>query len=229
MRQLTTVTDELLGPLLADPHRPALVVYTAAGRTELSVATLANWAAKVAGLLVDELGCRPGDQVLVRLPAGWQTAGVLLGCWWAGCVVTDQDGAAGVAAFVAPGDDAAADEVFVVSGHPLGAPAADLAAHQRDFGSAVLIHADRFSPPAVNGSDPAVATEEGLLSVDDLLAAARAAAPEPAARVLSTADWELPDGVLELLGPLAAAGSLVQLAGPGTPDVEHVRSVERVW
>src|ERR1700712_2809940 len=142
-----SVTEALLLPLLrGDAHRPRLTTYTSGFRTELSTASLANWSAKVAGLLLDELGCRTGDLVYVGVGAGWQTAPILLGAWWAGLTVTDQDLPEAVAAFVPDGADpglGAADEVFVVSGHPLGAPSQAVAPHQRDFTTVVLRPAGR--------------------------------------------------------------------------------------
>lgn len=192
-------------------------MHTDLGRTELSTASLANWSAKVAGLLVDELGLTPGDTVAVRLGAGWQTVPILLGSWWAGAVVTDVDDADAAAAFVTDGADAAADEVFVVSGHPLGAPSRNVLAHQRDFTGAVLGQADRFGvAPAVDDAAPAIRTAAGVLSVAQSLTAATGAADRfgPGARVLSSEPWLLPDPVLALvLGTLAAEGSLVQLVG----------------
>ena len=87
----TNVSAALLGPLLrSDVHRPRLTTYTAGFRTELSTASLANWSAKVAGLLLDELGAAPGDVVFVGVGAGWQSAPILLGTWWAGLTVTDR-------------------------------------------------------------------------------------------------------------------------------------------
>src|SRR6266536_5713875 len=73
----------------ADPTRPLLTFYDDATgeRTELSGATLANWVAKTANLLVDGCGLGPGDRAAVLLPPHWQTAAVLLGCWSAGLVV----------------------------------------------------------------------------------------------------------------------------------------------
>ena len=67
MRELTGaipggVTGAILAPLLqGDTHRPRVTVYAAGGRTELSTASLANWSAKAAGLLVDELAAQPED------------------------------------------------------------------------------------------------------------------------------------------------------------------------
>ncbi|WP_051267137.1 TIGR03089 family protein [Nakamurella lactea] len=229
------LTARLLLPLLAgDPHLPRLVVHTDLGRTELSTASLANWSAKVAGLLTDELGVVPGDTVVVRLGAGWQTVPVLLGSWWAGAVLTDVDDPGAAAAFVAdlPGADAAADEVFVVSGHPLGAPATNVLAHQRDFTGAVLGQADRFGkPPAVDDAAPALFAAGTRWSVAELMTTATQAAEQfgAGARVLSSAAWSLPDPVLPLvLGALAAEGSLVQLVGDFDEAArERIRADER--
>ncbi len=77
-----------------DPARPLLTWYDDATgeRTELSGATLANWVAKTANLMVDEVGAGPGGRAAVLLPPHWQTAAVLLGCWSAGVEVTDSAG-----------------------------------------------------------------------------------------------------------------------------------------
>ncbi|MET0997002.1 MAG: TIGR03089 family protein, partial [Mycobacterium sp.] len=71
------LTDALLGPILAaDPAGPRVTYYDDATgeRIEVSTVTLANWAAKTANLLRDELGAGPGSRIAVLLPAHWQTA-----------------------------------------------------------------------------------------------------------------------------------------------------------
>ncbi|MET3808750.1 uncharacterized protein (TIGR03089 family) [Nakamurella sp. UYEF19] len=221
----SNVTAALLGPLMrGDAHRPRVTTYSGGFRTELSTASLANWSAKVAGLLLDELGCRPGDLVHVGVGAGWQTAPILLGSWWAGLTVTDLDLPEAAASFVSDGADpsiGAADEVFVVSGHPLGAPSQQIAAHQRDFTTAVLPQADRFAPrgPADAG---AVLTSAGRVPVDDLLAAARGVALHPGARLASILPWFLPHGVAgTLLAALAADGSLVHSDSTGQTLIDQ--------
>ncbi|MFI7438108.1 TIGR03089 family protein, partial [Micromonospora haikouensis] len=77
-----------------DPARPLLTWYDDATgeRTELSGATLANWVAKTANLLTDEVAAGPGESAGALLPPHWQTAAVLLGCWSAGLVVADAPG-----------------------------------------------------------------------------------------------------------------------------------------
>lgn len=218
----TSVTGAVLGPLLQrDTHRPRVTWYTADGdRTELSTASLANWSAKVAGLLTDELGASPGDRVAVLLGPGWQTLPILLGTWWAGCVVTDEDDPDAVATFVPDGADpelGAADEVFVVSGHPLGAPSRSVAAHQRDFTAAVLPQADRFGGARVGPSAPAL-TGSAELTVAQVLELGGAADLPTEHRSLVTGDWTLPEpGLAALLGPLLADGSVVAAAPAADP------------
>ena len=78
------LTDAVLDPLLrADPMGPRITYYDDATgeRIELSTVTLANWAAKTANLLRDELGCGPGSSVAVLLPAHWQSAATKFICW----------------------------------------------------------------------------------------------------------------------------------------------------
>jgi len=220
-----SVTSTLLAPLLrGDAHRPRLTTYAAGFRTELSTASLANWSAKVAGLLVDELGCSAGDLVYIGIGAGWQTAPILLGSWWAGLTVTDQDLPAAAAAFVPDGSDpsvGAADEVFVVSGHPLGAPSQAVAAHQRDFTTAVLPQADRFSPHGAS-AEVAVRGRHGDVTVAELLASAAAVALPTGSRLFSVQPWTVPNGITgTLLAALAADGSLVWSDSTGDALVEQ--------
>src|SRR6266545_3289259 len=84
-----TVAGALAAAVAVDPTRPLLTYYDDATgeRTELSGATLDNWAAKTANLLVDGCGLTAGDRAAVLLPPHWQSAAVLLGCWSAGLVV----------------------------------------------------------------------------------------------------------------------------------------------
>lgn len=210
------VVDTLLESLQHEPSRPRLTCYAPAGRTELSGAALRNWAAKVAGLLVDELGAGPGDEVLVATPSHWQTAGILIGAWWAGLVVTDQDDPGAAAAFVPPGADSAADEVFVVSGHPLGLASRDLAGHQRDYTTSVLVQADRFTPR--HGVAPVGALRPGsgkIVPAGVLRSAVRTSSGIIAnQRVLTTGAWTfdgpMPAVVELLLRPLTAGASVIQ-------------------
>jgi uncharacterized protein (TIGR03089 family) len=224
-----SITDALLGPLrISSPARPLITHYDdAAGtRVELSVATMANWAAKTANWLVEEYDVEPGSPVAVLLPAHWQTAGILLGAWWAGANVTAEPSDATVA-FVPPtGTAEGADTIAAVSLDPMG----------RDLGSALpsgmvdyladaRIHGDDFlAITPVPGTTPALAGA----TVDEIIAAARTTTLEASDRLLSTVDWTIPHGIQATLLPVLAAGaSLVQITNPDAAKLDAHRSAER--
>ncbi|MEV0684631.1 TIGR03089 family protein [Nocardia sp. NPDC050378] len=228
----STLTDALLDPILErDPAGPRVTWYDDAtgARIELSGLTLANWAAKTANLIRDEFALTPGARVAVLLPAHWQTAAVLLGCWWAGTeVVLSPDPDADLA-LVAPDrlDDAdGVDEVAVLSLDAMGTPVRDLPVGVTDFATAVRVHGDQFLPGGFR------AALDGM-SVGEVLDAAKKSAAlqgiSAGDRVLSSAPWdtaaELIDGYLAVLG---AGASLVQVVNPDATATEHRAETERV-
>jgi uncharacterized protein (TIGR03089 family) len=220
-----TVADQVLGALLrADPARPRITHYDddAGSRVELSGATLANWAAKTANWLRDELDVQPGDTVAVLLPPHWQTAGVLLGAWWCGATVTTSASSAQVALCGVDriADAAGADEVAALGLDALGMGIAVLPPGVRDFASEVRVHGDTFTP-----GRPGPDTEM-------LLTAARARAAElglaTGDRLLCTTSWDATVPGEVLLAVLAADASLVQCTGT-TPTALPARcAAERV-
>jgi uncharacterized protein (TIGR03089 family) len=236
VRQLSTLTSALLDPLMAtDPAGPRITYYDDATgeRIELSTVTLANWAAKTANLLRDELGAGPGSRVAVLLPAHWQTAAVLFGIWWVGAeVVLSPDEGADIALCTADrlsDADAAvgAGEVAVLSLDPLGKPVDDLPVGVTDYATSVRVHGDQVTPERHPG--PAL----NARSVTDVLAAAQssAAAQDFTAgdRVLSTASWNTPDELTDgLLAVFAAGASLVQVANPDAGVLDRRRHMEKV-
>ncbi|SHG47650.1 TIGR03089 family protein [Streptoalloteichus hindustanus] len=232
-----SITDRLLGALLAaDPGRPLITYYDDAtgARVELSRATIANWAAKTANWLVDELDAEPGSPVAVALPAHWQTVGVLLGAWWCGAEVTD-DPAGALVAFTRPDAESvaaagAADLVAAVALDPMGRGLTEPPAGSVDYISSARVHGDAFRPPLpVDGDTPALVGS----TVDEVLAATRGRAEEFGLgaddRVLSTVEWELPGGVLDgLLAVLAGSASLVQVGNPDVSALPARAASERV-
>ncbi|SDD20925.1 TIGR03089 family protein [Actinokineospora iranica] len=223
-----SLTDALLRPLRSASAKPLVTHYDdAAGtRVELSVATVANWAAKTANWLVEEHDVEPGTPVAVRLPAHWQTAGVLLGAWWAGAHVVGLDDAGSgdaVVTFVAPGESAEGT-VAAVSLDPMGRDLGGSTGGVLDFvGEARLFGDDFFGAPAP-GSTLALAG----MTVDETLAAAKGQGLAAGARVLSTREWTVPDGVLAaLLAPLAVGGSVVQVSNPDPARLDARRTTER--
>jgi uncharacterized protein (TIGR03089 family) len=228
------LADAVLDPLLrADPMGPRITYYDDATgeRIELSTVTLANWAAKTANLLRDELGAGPGSRVAVLLPAHWQTAAVLLGVWWIGAEVV-LSAAADVAMCTSDrldeaDESVAGGEVAVMSLDPFGKPAADLPIGVTDYATAVRVHGDQV----VAEQHPGAALDGR--SADEVLAAARRSATARGLvsgdRVMSSLGWSRPDEVVDhLLAVFVAGASLVQVRNPDTAALERRRETERV-
>lgn len=204
------------------PSRPLLTCYDDATgeRTELSGATLDNWVAKTANLLVDGCGLGVGDRAALRLPPHWQSAAVLLGCWAAGLTV-DLEGEGAAVAFLAADrfDEAAAisaGETFGLALAPLAAPLSSAPpsapAGVLDYVIEVRGYGDRFVPLAPVGPRTAALAGNPPQSHSDLVRAATdragAAGLAAGARVLIDADSR-PDPVDWLLAPLVAGASTV--------------------
>ena len=235
---LTTLSQAILDPLLrADPVGPRITYYNDATgeRIELSAVTLANWAAKTANLLRDELGAGPGSRVGVLLPAHWQTAAVLFGVWWVGAeAVLDgaHEGSVDIALCTLDRLDkadaaVAGGEVAVLSLDPFGRPVPDLPIGVTDYATAVRVHGDQIVPEPRPG--PALAGQ----SVGQLVAACvQSAAMQgltSSDRVLSTATWERPEKLLDgLLAVLSVGGSLVQVANPDPAALQRRVEMEKV-
>ncbi|MEV4757488.1 TIGR03089 family protein [Micromonospora sp. NPDC049559] len=192
----------------ADPTRPLLTWYDDAtgDRTELSGATLANWVAKTANLLVDAAALAPGDPVGVLLPPHWQTAAVLLGAWSVGAEVVTAPPRPVEAVFAAADrtDEAAgwpAGERYALALAPLAAPLRQVPAGFVDYVIEVRGHGDHFTAGVTGGPGDA-----------DLVARATARAAEfglgAGDRVLVDAARH-PDPVDWLLAPLTAGASIV--------------------
>jgi len=234
----TTLTDALLRPILqADAAGPRITYYDDATgeRVEVSATTLANWGAKTANLLRDELGVQPGDRVAVLLPAHWQTVAVLLGAWWCGAVVTDPaapfDGGAEVALCTADqlSEAEQAAEVAVLSLDAFGRGVDGLPVGVTDYATAVRVHGDAFAPALLASSAGALASRSVADVLDGAATSAAGQGFTAQDRVLSTASWstaaELLDG---LIAVLAAGASLVQVTNADESKLTHRVEVERV-
>ncbi|MDL9937084.1 TIGR03089 family protein [Gordonia sp. ABSL1-1] len=226
MTATRTVTDAVFAAV-GDWTRPLLTYYNddTGERTELSGATLGNWAAKTANFLVDEIGVLPGDRVRVDLPEHWQSAAILLGTWWTGAHIVlgsadDTDTDRAVFTSVARIDDHPdADELIVASLDAFALPLRDLPPGVADYASSVRVHGDQYASRA--SGETVLPGPDGSLPAT--IAAATDAAGRDAihagARVLTTREWHTADGVVNhLLAPLLAGASLVHVAGadPGS-------------
>ena len=216
-----TVPSLLTAFVTRDPSLPLLTHYDDATgeRTELSAATLANWVAKTANLLVDGCGLGPDDVAGVPLPPHWQTAAVLLGAWSAGLTVSfDEPGDVVFApldrvAGKAPGDqitavdqpglpELKAADRFVLGFAPMGMPMRDVPPGWVDYIAEVRGFGDFFSGPGPTPQTPAFPGLSHAAMIDQ-------SPPMPEnTRVLIDAD-EHPSPRYWLIAPLAAGSSVV--------------------
>jgi acyl-CoA synthetase (AMP-forming)/AMP-acid ligase II len=199
----------LLGrELRRDGARPFLTWYDglAGDRVELSVATTANWAAKIANHLVDELDLQPGDNVTVDPSLHWSTAVVLLGAWTAG-------------AHVGLGGPPTLE--FAVDAMGLGL--SRLVANQPDE---VLMPVDVAAESALTVGARTWSHEElGQAAVHG----AQMHGLDASTRVLSVLGYDTVDGLdAGLLVPLAAGGSVVAVSNVDDRRITELCATERV-
>ena len=227
-------SDLFAAAVADDPAGPVLTWYddSSGERTELSGATLGNWLAKTANMLVDSAGAGPGDSVVALLPPHWQTAAVLLGAWAAGLHVDTATTAPASAApqpvdvlFAAASrvEEArswAAGERYVLALAPMAAPLRQVPHGWVDYVTEVRAHGDHFTPYAMGSPEAADlaaraarrAAQLGLSRGDRVLIDA-AAHPDPL-------DW--------LLAPLAAGASIVLCGELDPARVTDRMAAERV-
>ncbi|HJC61720.1 MAG TPA: TIGR03089 family protein [Candidatus Dietzia intestinigallinarum] len=223
---MNTAADTVFQPLLAaDPGAPMVTHYdlAAPSRIELSVTSTANWAAKIAGLLRDEVGVVPGDVVVCDLPAHWLTAGVLTGAWWAGAEVSTRPVDDAVVVVTTPDrvDRHSPDvETLLMTTDPMGRPLAatgvEVPIGVTDLAEACRIHPDAFVP---SGAGPLALDGVALAELVDAELAARVLVPGPDR-----------DDIVTLLARIFASGGtavLVTGAGPDDDDVADVAATER--
>lgn len=230
---MSSVPASFASAVAADPARPLLTWYDATGeRTELSGATMSNWVAKTANLLTDGCGLGPGDVAAVRTPPHWQTFAIYLAVWTAGLAVTHSPSSSPDAAFVMPGDPAAASDSFAVSLHPLALPVRDLRSGVADWVTSARVHGDYFTGPTVASSAPALVDVPGAGSVTqgDLVARglerASALGLVSGSRVLIS----IPDHAQPmdwLVAPIVAGCSLVAVVNADPSTLDALAATER--
>jgi uncharacterized protein (TIGR03089 family) len=230
---VTNLAAAVLDPLLgADASKPRITYYDDASgeRIELSTVTFANWAAKTANLLRDELAAGPGTRVALLLPAHWQTAAVVFGAWWIGaqvCIGADDvaEIAMCTADRLAEADDA--QEVVALSLDAFGRPIDNLPPGITDYATSVRMQADQVIAERQPGPALSGRTTDDVLT--EALEYAASQGISNADRVLSTAAWdsdaELVNGLVSVF---AAGASLVQVAHPDPTAMERRRSTENV-
>ena len=120
-----------------------------------------------------------------------------------------------------------ADEVVAMPLDPFALPVADLPAGVTDFGSAIRVHADAFSPVVAGPAALDGRTTDEILSTAWEFAST--AGIDASSRVLSTRHWDAADDVVaNLLATMAVGASLVQVAHPDVATTADRARTERV-
>jgi uncharacterized protein (TIGR03089 family) len=235
----TTDFPALLGDALARAAgRPAVTFYDDATgeRVELSVATYANWVAKTAGLLQDELLLERGATVLLDLPTHWLGPVWLGAAWSTGMAATDRPDEAVDAVVCGPATVAAhaarsaqGVPVVALSLLPMGAAFREpLPDGVTDYGRVVWGQPDAFladDPP--DGDDVAWRGAGGPATQAELLAAVEAAADPPGTRLLTDVNPCTEEGLATFLGPLRAGGGTVWVRHPDPEGWERRAAAEQ--
>jgi len=228
----------------ADPGRPRITVYddtdspTRGERIELSARVFANWVAKAANLLRDDLDAGPGSVVLLDLPPHWRTLYWAFAAWSVGACVevpghrTTADaghGAAADAASPATPDIVVTDAVDVASIAP-EAVLVTLAALARSAGVTVpagvvdearelATHGDVFDVwDEPDGSDPALRAAGRVSAYEDLVPA-----PAGGPQRVHTDTTDTAAFLRVALAAWAADGSLVVTRGAPEASVLDAR------
>jgi uncharacterized protein (TIGR03089 family) len=232
---MATFPGILSGLLAADPGRPLVTFYddTTGERTELSVATWANWVAKVSSLLADELDVEHGSRVLVDLPTHWLGTVVMGAAWGCGFEVVWHGDPGDMDAVVTGSEGlerwaAEAGRIPVVASalQPLAGPVPDgVPAGVHDLGVEVWSQPDAYVAwPGPEDDDLAVAGT----SQADLWRSAAAGHLADGGRLYSETNPASPSGLASLTEPLARSGSLVLVAHASEERRDRIAADERV-
>ncbi len=229
---MTTFATIMADLVRSDPGRPLVTFYDHASgeRTELSVATYANWVAKTSSLLVETLDLERGQVLRVDLPTHWLGPVFLGTAWTVGLAVTDGDdadayvtGPDGLPRWAPNAEDAV---VLATALHPLGRPFDEpLPSGVHDYGSVVWSEPDAFVPYDPPGShDLAV----GAMTQEELWEAAAAGSVlTDGGRLFTEANPASPSGLSSFTEPLVRRGSVVLVAHPDPARIEETFVAER--
>jgi uncharacterized protein (TIGR03089 family) len=234
----TTIPHAFAEAVRRDPTAPLLTWYDDASgdRTELSGATLDNWVAKTANLMIDGIGLGPGDTVAVLLPPHWQTAAIILGVAAAGLSVDLGHEPAPVEALfsdpVRAGEAAAwtAVDRYVTGLLPFALPLREIPSGFVDYVTDVRNYGDHFRGIPVAADDRAIAgpyDQSHAMVIETAVERAAELGIVAGARVLiDTAAY--PDPADWLFTPLVAGASTVLCANLDPAVIAKRVEAERV-
>jgi uncharacterized protein (TIGR03089 family) len=205
--------------------RPFVTYYDVATgeRTELSGTTTANWVAKTANLLVDELDADPGTRIEVALPTHWLRTVWILATWAVGGTIVDARGDILVAGPDTVGQPSPAHHRLASALLPFAAPFPTPPPGAIDLGAVLPGQPDAFFPPEEPTDEvQAVDVRDLALTYGQLVAGA----PPSSNR------WLLTPGALarDVTATLAAAvggGSIVLVSNTTPEDLDRLARQEQ--
>jgi uncharacterized protein (TIGR03089 family) len=221
------MTDTLVDLALkvSRPTAPLVTYYDIATgeRVELSGVTTANWVAKTANFLLEDLDTEIGTRVRIGLPSHWLRIVWLLSAWQVGAVVTDSD-----ARIAVTGPDLDADEPDRVASAllPFGVRFPTPPDGFLDLGVEIPGHPDVYlGVVAPSPDDRAVDLPDLQASHADMLTT------PPDGRRLLVGAGDLARDARLLVAACRGGGSLVLCHGGDTAAVERVAVQEQatVW
>ncbi|WP_432476996.1 TIGR03089 family protein [Nocardioides sp. GXQ0305] len=231
---MTTFDAVLARRLAAEPGRPLVTFYDHASgeRTELSVATYANWVAKTASLLVDEHGLERGQVLRLDLPTHWLGPVLLGAAWTVGLTVALDGDPAADAWFTGPegltrwAGHAGDGVVLATALHPLGRPFEErLPDGVLDLGTEVWSQPDSFV--ALDPPGPEDLALEGVTQREVWETAAGGSLLTGGGRLLTRVNPASPSGIPCFTEPLVRDGSVVLVAHPDDDRLEATYAAER--
>ena len=207
------------------PGRPFVTYYDleTGERTELSGTTTANWVAKTANLLVDELDAEPGVRVQIALPMHWLRTVWILAAWAVGGTVVDDGGDVFVAGPGSLTQLSPARHRVASALRPFGTPFPTPPAGHIDLGVALPGQPDAFFPI----EEPNVDTRAvDLADLKVTHAELETAAPPSSERMLLT-PVTLSRDVTAILAALVGGGSLVLVSNATPADLDRLAGQEQ--
>ncbi|NYI70191.1 uncharacterized protein (TIGR03089 family) [Naumannella cuiyingiana] len=231
---MTNPTELLAARVREAPAQPLLTQYAAAGRTELSAASFANWVDKTTNWLEDEgiadLYDPPSPAPLLALelaadqPAHWMTFAWLMAAWQAGLAVSPGPAEGAVLRVGGPGAGAGGPVTVACSLHPLAMPG-DPAPGVLDWAAEVRAQPDVHLAVADDPSRAAWAGAPGARSLGELL---DGVAPAPGPVLISEPAGPWPAVRDGLLAPLLGGGSAVLAPRVPAAELDRIRAAERI-
>jgi uncharacterized protein (TIGR03089 family) len=207
------------------PGRPFVTYYdlTTGERTELSGTTTANWVAKTANLLVDELDGEAGTRVEIALPMHWLQTVWILAIWAVGGTVADRDGEVLVVGPDGLTRPSSARHRVASALRPFATPFPTPPAGHVDLGVALPGQPDAFIPfDEPTADQPAVDLADLTLTHGAL---GTAALPSSERVLLTPAT--LARDVSATLAALLGGGSLVLVSNATPTDLERLAGQEQ--